>query len=247
MMDKYGLIGFPLGHSYSKNYFNEKFKNEHINAHYDNYEISQISKLIEVLASNPTLKGLGVTSPYKEKIVEYLDELSPEVRKIGACNSVKIQNQKGNLVLKGYNTDYIAFKNSIEPLLEPYHYGALILGTGGAAKAVHLALQELGLKTAFVSRYDRPGTVNYSRLRDEDLKAFNVIVNATPCGMYPNIAQYPDIPYEGIDNHTLMYDLIYNPDETMFLRKGREHGAVTKNGLEMMLLQAFESWKIWNS
>lgn len=245
-MDKYGIIGYPLGHSYSKGYFNEKFRNEGIDAVYENFEINSINKIAEVLAQNPDLKGLNVTSPFKERIIEYLDETNPEVRKINACNVIKITRVKNSLNLKGFNSDYIAFRMSIEPLLEPYHQAALILGTGGAASAVQYALKELGLQTMLVSRYDRPGTVNYKMLKAEHLEDYNVIVNATPCGMYPKVNDCPNIPYEGIDNHTLMYDLTYNPEETLFLRKGRERGAITKNGIEMHLLQAFESWRIWN-
>lgn len=245
-MKHYGIIGCPLAHSFSKPFFNEKFRNEGIDAIYENYEIKNIDKLLEILASDPKLEGLNVTSPYKQKVLEFLDEMSPEVRAIGACNILKIEQGKGVFKIKGYNGDYMAFKQSIEPMLEKHHTGALILGTGGAAKTVELAMKELGYKTAIVSRYERPGTVNYNRLTIDDLKTFNVIINATPCGMYPHINECPPIPYEGIDRHTLMYDLIYNPDETLFLKKGREHGAVTKNGIEMHLLQAIESWNIWN-
>lgn len=245
-MKHYGIIGSPLAHSFSKPYFNEKFRNEGIDAAYENYEIPNISKLLEIIATDPLIEGLNVTSPYKQKVLEYLDEMSPEVRAIGACNILKIRQTKGIINIKGYNGDYIAFKQSIEPLIETYHTGALILGTGGAARTCELAMRELGMKTAIVSRYERPGTVNISRLTVDDLKTFNVIINATPCGMYPHISECPSIPYEGIDRHTLMYDLIYNPDETLFLRKGRERGAVTKNGIEMHLLQAMESWNIWN-
>ena len=245
-MKHYGIIGNPLIHSFSKPFFNEKFRNEGIDAVYENYELQNINKLLEVLASDPLIEGLNVTSPYKQKVLEFLDEMSPEVRTIGACNILKIKHNKGILSIKGYNGDYMAFKQSIEPLLEKHHKGALILGTGGAAKTVEIALKELGLQTVLVSRYERPGTLNYNRITADDMKSFNVIVNATPCGMYPNINECPNIPYEGVDRYTLMYDLIYNPDETLFLRKGREYGAVTKNGIEMHLLQAMESWNIWS-
>ena len=245
-MRAFGIIGHPLAHSFSKDFFNERFRNEKIDAVYENYDIDNIKKVVEILASNPNLEGLNVTSPYKEKIMEYLDEASPEVRKIGSCNVLKIAQGKGTMNIKGYNSDYIAFRQSIEPLLNKYHTGALILGTGGAAKTVELVLTELGLKTALVSRYQRPGTVAYENLKPEDLESYNVIVNATPCGMYPSVLDYPKIPYEGVNRHTLMYDLIYNPEETVFLYKGRQQGAVTKNGIEMHLLQAFESWRIWN-
>ncbi len=246
-MEQYGIIGYPLGHSYSASYFSEKFKNEGINATYEKFEIEKIEKISEVITSHTNLRGFNVTSPYKEKIIEYLDELSPELRKIGACNVVKVTYRGVTPFLTGYNTDYLAFKQSIAPMLEEYHKGALILGTGGAAKAVNLALTELGLKTSFVSRFDRPGTVNYRHLHADDLKEFNVIINATPCGMFPNTAECPNIPYEGIDSHTLMYDLTYNPEKTLFLHKGEQRGAVIKNGLEMWLLQAHATWTVWSS
>lgn len=246
-MEQYGIIGYPLGHSYSASYFSEKFKNEGINATYEKFEIEKIEKISEVITSHTNLRGFNVTSPYKEKIIEYLDELSPELRKIGACNVVKVTYKGVTPFLTGYNTDYLAFKQSIAPMLEKHHKGALILGTGGAAKAVNLALTELGLKTSFVSRFDRPGTVNYKHLHADDLKEFNVIINATPCGMFPNTTECPNIPYEGIDNHTLMYDLTYNPEKTLFLHKGEQRGAVVKNGLEMWLLQAHATWAVWSS
>lgn len=247
-MNNYGIIGNPLQHSFSKAFFNEKFRNEHIDAYYENYEIPNISKLIEILASTPNLKGLNITSPYKEKVCEYLDEMSPEVRKIGACNILKIVKTGDNgIKMVGYNGDYIAFKQSIEPMIEKYHTGALILGTGGAAKTAQVAMNDLGIKTIMVSRYKRPGTVEYSRLTPDALKTYNIIINATPCGMVPNVTECPPIPYDGIDQHTLMFDMIYNPEETLFLRQGRRHGAVIKNGIEMHLLQANESWRIWNS
>ena len=246
-MDKYGLIGYPLGHSFSIGYFNEKFQNECIDATYENFEIPSIENLTEILDSNPELKGLNVTIPYKEKVISYLDSISPEARAIGAVNVIKV-NHKGNKTeLKGYNSDVIGFTQSIEPLLERYHKKALVLGTGGASKAIIFSLKSLGIETLTVSRYERHGCVRYEDITPEMIKEYNVIVNCTPCGMYPHADECPNLPYDAMDNHTLLYDLIYNPDETLFLKKGKAQGATVKNGLEMLLLQAFASWNFWNS
>ncbi|MCI7688733.1 MAG: shikimate dehydrogenase [Prevotella sp.] len=246
-MDKYGLIGYPLGHSFSIGYFNEKFQNECIDATYENFEIPSIENLTEILDSNPELKGLNVTIPYKEKVISYLDSISPEARAIGAVNVIKV-NHKGNKTeLKGYNSDVIGFTQSIEPLLERYHKKALVLGTGGASKAIIFSLKSLGIETLTVSRYERHGCVRYEDITPEMIKEYNVIVNCTPCGMYPQTDDCPNLPYEAMDSHTLLYDLIYNPDETLFLKKGKAQGATVKNGLEMLLLQAFASWNFWNS
>ena len=246
-MDKYGLIGYPLGHSFSIGYFNEKFQNECIEATYENFEIPSIENLTEILDSNPELKGLNVTIPYKEKVISYLDSISPEARAIGAVNVIKV-NHKGNKTeLKGYNSDVIGFTQSIEPLLERYHKKALVLGTGGASKAIIFSLKSLGIETLTVSRYERHGCVRYEDITPEMIKEYNVIVNCTPCGMYPQTDDCPNLPYEAMDSHTLLYDLIYNPDETLFLKKGKAQGATVKNGLEMLLLQAFASWNFWNS
>lgn len=245
-MDKYGLIGFPLGHSFSKNFFNEKFENENIDAEYINFEIPNIEGLVEILDVNPELRGLNVTIPYKEKVISYLDYISPEARAIGAVNVIRVTHKGNKLTLRGYNSDVIGFTKSIEPLLERFHRKALILGTGGASKAINYGLKSLGLETVFVSRYKRPGTIQYEDITPEVIKDYNVIINCTPVGMYPKVEECPLLPYEAMDNHTLLYDLIYNPDRTLFMQKGAEHGATVKNGLEMLLLQAFASWDFWN-
>ncbi len=246
-MDKYGLIGYPLGHSFSKNYFNEKFENESINAKYINFEIPRIEDLAEVLDTNPELKGLNVTIPYKEKVLSYLDFISPEATAIGAVNVIKVEHKGKGTTLKGYNSDVIGFTRSIEPLLESCHKKALILGTGGASKAVDYGLKSLGLETVFVSRFERPGTIQYDKITPEIIKEYNVIVNCTPVGMYPHVDECPNLPYESMDSHTLLYDLIYNPDTTLFMKKGKKYGVTVKNGLEMLLLQAFASWDFWHS
>ena len=246
-MDKYGLIGYPLGHSFSISYFNQKFQDEGIDAVYENYEIPTIDALDEVLDSNPNLRGLNVTIPYKEKVLPYLDNISPEARAIGAVNVIKVIHEGKDIVLKGYNSDVIGFTKSIEPMLDKkWHQKALILGTGGASKAVDFGLRNLGLETVFVSRYERSGTIQYKSITPEVIKEYNVIVNCTPVGMYPKTEQCPPLPYEAMDSHTILYDLIYNPDQTLFMKRGEQYGAQTKNGLEMLLLQAFASWEFWH-
>ena len=246
-MDKYGLIGYPLGHSFSISYFNQKFKDENIDAVYENFEIPSIDLLPEVLDSNPNLKGLNVTIPFKQKVIPFLDNISPEARAIGAVNVIKVTHEGKKTRLKGYNSDVIGFTQSIEPMLEPrYHKKALILGTGGASKAIDYGLKSLGLETVFVSRYERPETIQYDKITPDVVQEYNVIVNCTPLGMFPHTEECPQLPYEAMDSHTILYDLIYNPDETMFMKRGAERGANVKNGLEMLLLQAFASGEFWH-
>ncbi|MBR7093905.1 MAG: shikimate dehydrogenase [Prevotella sp.] len=245
-MDKYGLIGYPLGHSFSISYFNEKFESEGIDAVYENFEIPQIDDVKEIIDSNPDLKGLNVTIPYKQQVLKYIKELSPEAKAIGAVNVIRIEHKGNKTVLKGFNSDVIGFTKSIEPILNTYHKKALILGTGGAAKAVQYGLQSLGIETLLVSRTKKKNAITYEEVTADIVREYNVIVNCTPVGMYPHIDECPKLPYEAMDSHTLLYDLLYNPDETKFLRLGAERGATVKNGLEMLLLQAFVSWEIWN-
>ena len=246
-MDKYGLIGYPLVHSFSISYFNEKFKNEGIDAVYENYEIPTIEQFPEIIDTNPQLRGLNVTIPYKEKVIGYLDAISPEANEIGAVNVIKITHKGKKVILKGYNSDVIGFTRSIEPLLDSFHKQALILGTGGASKAIEFGLKSLGLKTMKVSRSVKPGTIRYQDITPEMMKDWNVIINCTPCGMYPHSDECPQLPYEAMDSHTVLYDLIYNPDETLFMKNGKANGAIVKNGLEMLLLQAFASWEFWHN
>lgn len=246
-MDKYGLIGYPLGHSFSRDFFNEKFRSEGIDAEYVNFEIPSIDRFPDIIAENADLRGLNVTIPYKEKIISYMDELSEEARQIGAVNVVRIRQQEGTPHLKGFNSDVIGFTRSIAPLLESTHKKALILGTGGASKAIHYGLRQLGLECRFVSRTPREGMLSYDQLTQETMKEYTVIVNCTPVGMYPRTECCPPLPYEAIGNDHLLYDLVYNPEETLFLKKGREQGAIVKNGLEMLLLQAYAGWEFWHS
>lgn len=246
-MDKYGLIGFPLKHSFSMNFFNEKFESEKIDAEYINYEIPSIKDFMEVIEENPNLKGLNVTIPYKEKVISYLNEMDKDAAAIGAVNVIKITySKRGKAHLKGYNSDVIGFTRSIQPLLNTQHAKALILGTGGASKAVFHGLKQLGIETTFVSRTKQnKQTITYKELTPKLMAENKIIVNATPVGMYPNVNECPKILYEDLTKNHLLYDLLYNPDQTLFLRKGAEKGCTTKNGLEMLLLQAFSAWEIW--
>ena len=246
-MDTYGIIGYPLEHSFSRSYFNEKFENEGIDAQYLNFEIANIAELPQILAEHPELKGFNVTSPYKEQVLLFLDEMDKDALAIGAVNVVKIVPQKGgNNKLVGYNSDCIGFTQSIEPLLEPHHKKALILGTGGASKAVIYGLKQLGLDCLSVSRRPYPNVIIYDELTSDVMRDYTVIVNCTPVGMYPQSEKCPNIPYQLLTPQHLLYDLIYNPDITLFMRKGMAMGATVKNGLEMLLLQAFAAWDIWN-
>ncbi|MDE5745473.1 MAG: shikimate dehydrogenase [Paramuribaculum sp.] len=242
----YGLIGYPLGHSFSQDFFNKKFDSEGIDARYMNFEIEDIGELMEVVAQYPNLRGLNVTIPYKEQVIPYMDEMDENAAKIGAVNVIKFIGKGASLKFKGYNSDLIGFTDSIAPLINDQRRKALILGTGGAAKAVNCGLQNLGVETTFVSRSERPGGLTYSQLTPEIMAEHKVIVNTTPLGMYPHIDECADIPYDSLTPEHLCYDLLYNPDVTLFMRKAAEFGAETKNGLEMLLLQAFAAWQIWN-
>lgn len=243
----YGLIGFPLGHSFSQDYFNQKFQAEGTDAAYVNFEIPDIGDFMEVISENPNLAGLNVTIPYKEQVIAYMNEMDADAAKIGAVNVIKfIPSAKGPL-FKGYNSDIIGFTDSIRPLLTPARDKALVLGTGGAAKAVFHGLQNLGVEATYVSRTAAPGRLTYDDLDNAIIANHKIIVNTTPLGMYPRIDECPDIPYDALTPEHLCYDLLYNPDTTLFMRKAAEYGAETKNGLEMLLLQAFAAWNIWNS
>ena len=276
-MTTYGLIGYPLGHSFSRKFFTEKFEKEGIDAQYLNFEIPSIEEFPEIIKNNPELRGLNVTIPYKQQVMQYLDEISEEAKAIGAVNVVRIErpspqpspimgretmrnagNKPDGLPIKGdmseglrgsligYNSDVIGFVESIKPLLKPHHKKALILGTGGASKAIRYGLEKkLGMKTLFVSRSAREGMITYEEVTTEVLKEYEVIVNCSPVGMYPHVDECPALPYEAMNENNLLYDLVYNPLETLFMKKGAEQGATVKNGLEMLHLQAIASWKFW--
>lgn len=246
-MKTFGLIGYPLAQSFSYKYFTNKFTAENIDARFLNFEIPAIEELPNLLDHHPYIAGLAVTIPYKEKIIDYLDELDETAQKVKAVNSIKITWKNKKPYLKGYNTDLIGFRNSIQPLLKDHHKKALILGTGGAAKAVGYALEMMGIEYKFVSRKaDSPNIINYNTLTKKHYEEYTVIINSTPLGMYPNIDQCPEIDYSSIDQKHLLFDLTYNPDHTKFLQMGAKNGATTKNGLEMLYLQADASWTIWN-
>lgn len=242
----YGLIGKVLGHSFSQDYFNQKFESEHINARYINFEIADIGEFNELLAEYPALRGLNVTIPYKEQVIGYMDEMDPTAERIGAVNVIKFIGRGASLRLKGFNSDVIGFSDSIKPLLNESRRKALVLGTGGASKAIAVGLTDLGVDVQLVSRSKRQGVITYADLTPEIMTDHKIIVNTTPLGMYPHVDQAPDIPYEELTPQHLCYDLIYNPDITLFMKRSAEFGAETKNGLEMLLLQAFASWQIWN-
>jgi len=250
MKRKYGLIGFPLGHSFSKDFFNNKFASENTDAEYINFEIKDVKELKYVLRENPTLCGLNVTLPHKVNVIPLLDSITDNARNIGAVNVIKFKKGKfGKLHLEGHNSDITGFKQSIEPLLDKeIHHNALILGTGGASKAIYHGLKQLGINSVFVSRTEvqKDVCITYDEITQDTIAKFTVIVNTTPLGMHPKTDFCPEIPYQYLTPNHILYDLIYNPDETLFMRKGKEYGAVIKNGLEMLLLQAYASWDIWN-
>ncbi len=245
-MKKYGLIGYPLKHSFSRDFFNTKFADEHIDAEYVNFEIPAITDFPEIIAGNDELCGLNVTIPYKEQVIPWLDKLSEEARAIGAVNVIRVSRRDGHPYLEGYNSDVIGFMRSIEPLLEDHHRKALILGTGGASKAIRYGLEKLGVEATSVSRSRYPDMLTYGDLTPDIIRQHPVIVNCTPCGMYPHPDEEPNLPYEALDGRHLLYDLIYNPARTRFLQRGEQAGAKVKNGLEMLYLQAQAGWSIWN-
>lgn len=248
-MKLYGLIGFPLGHSFSARFFTEKFSREGIDAQYLNFELPDIGDLMELLSERPELEGLNVTIPYKELIMPYLTEASAGARAIGAVNTVRISHDSdGNVTtLSGHNTDAPAFARTLAPLLPVEAVSALVLGSGGASKAVCAALTSLGVSHTVVSRTAAPGRLTYADLTAETMAANRVIVNTTPLGMYPKTDGCPPIPYDLLTERHICYDLVYNPEETLFMRKAAEKGATVKNGLDMLHLQALLAWKIWNS
>ncbi|RAJ13040.1 shikimate dehydrogenase [Olleya aquimaris] len=244
-MRKFGLIGKDISYSFSQNYFTLKFKDENItNATYQNFDIQTIEDFKQQILTTNNLAGLNVTIPYKESIIPFLDRLDKKAEKIGAVNTIKF-TKKGRL--KGYNTDVYGFKKSIKPHLKKHHKQALILGTGGASKAIAFVLKELNMTYHFVSRQASKNTkYTYDTLTQEDISQHQIIINCSPVGTFPKVEEAPNIPYQGITDKHILFDLIYNPSETRFLKHGQSKGAVTINGYNMLVFQAEKSWKIWN-
>lgn len=244
-MNTYGLIGNPLGHSFSQKYFDQKFREEDIqNAAYLNFEIANLGQGLSELKANPGLKGLNVTIPYKSQIISFLDAVSPVCKEINACNCIRIDDRNW----KGYNTDVVGFEKTFIPHLKPYHKKALILGTGGSSKAVAYVLRKLKIAYVFVSRHKDvlKGILPYDEVTPEVLKDYNVVINTTPLGMFPDVNTFPPLPYDSITSSHYFFDLVYNPSETTFLLQARRKGATVENGEKMLVVQAEESWDIWN-
>ncbi len=242
-MKQFGLIGYPLTHSFSQKFFTKKFEKENLSdCRYDAFSIPSIDELPNILAANPELCGLNITIPYKEQVLSFLDEKSTLVKKVKACNCIKIINGK----MTGHNTDAPAFEQSLKEKLQPHHTKALILGTGGAAKAVEYSLRQLNILYKYVSRKPSAKSFSYEQLTNDLMQEYLLIINTSPLGMHPNIVEAPQIPYHTLTPKHYLFDLIYNPDKTLFLQKGEEQGAAIKNGYEMLVLQAEDSWRIWN-
>lgn len=241
---RFGLLGRNIGYSFSKKYFSKKFKDDVFNGNsYENFDIPEINYLTELVKKNPDLNGLNVTIPYKEQVIPFLDKLSKKATLIGAVNTIKFTKNKK---LKGYNTDFYGFKKTLKPLLEPHHKKALILGTGGASKGVAFALDELNILYTFVSREAKENSIDYDLINATTFDNYQIIINCTPVGTSPNIEASPNLPYQFFTAKHIAYDLIYNPEETAFLRKAKTNGAIIKNGYDMLVFQAEKAWKIWN-
>ena len=233
MKRTFGLIGYPLTHSFSRRFFTEKFANENLDAEYLNFEIPSIADLPGLIVANPNLEGFNITIPYKEQIIPYLDEISDAAKEIKAVNTVKIVRNGSSYSLHGYNTDIHGFQESIRPILLEHQKNGLVLGTGGASKAIVKALNNLGIETQLVSRSPKSNNeISYSSLDEQTLSHFSIIVNTSPIGTYPKVEESPEIPYAYINSNHLLFDLVYNPEVTAFLKQGIERGSTTKNGLE---------------
>lgn len=242
-MRTFGLLGRNIDYSFSRKYFSEKFEKENIDAEYRNFDMASIEELPEVLKNN-IISGLNVTIPYKQEILQFLDHLDPHSKEIQAVNTVKFEKD-GSLC--GYNTDYWGFLESLKPFLKPHHKKALILGTGGASKAIAYALKLLEIDYKFVSRKKATDIFSYDELTQEIMESHTLVINCTPLGTFPNTDQYPDIPADHFLEKHLVFDLVYNPSETKLMRLAAQKGATTLNGLRMLELQAEKAWEIWNS
>ena len=245
-MKKYGLIGYPLGHSFSVPYFTKKFEEGGIDAVYENFPIEDITRFSKLIESEPELEGLNVTVPYKEKVIPYLDVLSKTARQIRAVNTIHVCRKDGRVALIGHNTDIMGFKRSLSEHLQDHHRSALVLGTGGSSKAVLFVLEELGIKVRVVSRNQGSDLITYKDLDTGLIADTPLIINTTPLGMHPHADTFPDIPYHAITSDHLLFDLVYNPPETRFMALGREQGAAVVNGHDMLVYQAEGSWDRWN-
>lgn len=247
-MRKFGLIGFPLSHSFSKKFFSDKFDREHIkDCEYELFPIESTLSLPELIAGEKSLRGLNVTIPHKLGVIPFLNEIDEAAYQIGAVNCISILRKNGEQVLKGYNTDAYGFEASLKPLLGAEHGKALVFGDGGAAKAVKYVLKKLDISFLVVSRKPSDHTISYAAVTPQLLQDYTILINTTPLGMSPDTKSYPEIPYSALSEKHLAYDLVYNPEETLFLKMAQSHGAKVKNGLEMLYLQAERSWHIWNS
>lgn len=243
-MRRFGLIGYPLSHSFSKKFFSEKFEAEHIlDCVYENFPISSMAEFPKLLQQYPDLQGINITIPYKKDVISHLTEVTPVVASIGACNCMHIQGKERI----GYNTDVVGFRKSLEPFLQAHHTKALVLGTGGASAAVCYVLQQLEIPYLLVSRKQDTHTISYQQLSENLLSSHTLLINTTPLGTFPKVEEYPPLPYQWVTPQHHLYDLVYNPTETLFLRYGKEKGATIQNGFEMLIEQANESWRIWNS
>ena len=240
----FGLIGKNISYSFSKKFFTKKFTvNNIVDCSFENFDLQNIEEFPNLISNNPDLKGLNVTIPYKEAVIPYLNKLSKSAAQIGAVNVIRF-TKKG--ILKGYNSDYYGFMKSIKPLLQPHHKKATILGTGGAAKAVAFALGQLEISYTFVTREEKTGMIDYNRINATTFDNYHIFINCTPIGTSPNVKEFPPIPYQYFTEKHIAFDLVYNPEETQFLKMAKKNGAVTKNGYEMLALQAEKAWKIWN-
>lgn len=246
-MEKYGLIGYPLTHSFSAQYFNEKFFREGIHdSHYELFQIDNINQLLPLIKETKELKGLSVTIPYKQAVIPYLSSMDEIAKEAGAVNTIKII-RKDKFFLQGFNTDVFGFEESLKPLLKKHHKKALILGTGGASKAVAFVLKKLGIDFLFVSRNKSNSfVITYDELNTDIIASHLLIINTTPVGMFPHVDEFPAIPYGHLTKRHLLFELVYNPAETMFMKRGIEKGAAVTNGLQMLYLQAEKAWQIWN-
>ncbi len=249
-MKTYGLIGYRLGYSFSKGFFTGKFEDEGLKEHeYVNFELDTIDEFPSIFEKNSQIAGLNCTIPYKQQIMAYMDEIDEEATKVGAINTVKIMRSDRGVKLKGFNTDVYGFENSLKPMLNEKHKKALILGTGGASKAIKYILEKLDIDYVSASIEEKlfEKEIRYEQIDEALLKESLIVINATPLGTFPKVDTCPDIPYDCLTDHHVLFDLVYNPEETLFMKKGKTQGASVKNGLEMLHLQAIKAWEIWNS